>query len=139
MVCSVFPAVFVAVFIIWPAKLSQTTTKTLLKSTTNHWTTKSKTVSYGAWQSGLAANRHSETHCAADNPNRRRKTAPTILSCGQSRVQPFIRGYFRVQPSQRSRITPNNASLKMPPLIFDVPSRLFTNITGTSFILKPIL
>ena len=46
MVCSVFPAVFVAVFIIWPAKLSQTTTKTLLKSTTNHWTTKSKTVSY---------------------------------------------------------------------------------------------
>ena len=53
--------------------------------------------------------------------------------------QSLILGYLRVHPSQRRRITPKKASPNMPPLIFDTPSRLLTNITGTSLILKPIL
>lgn len=58
-----------------------------------------------------------------------------VPSCCQA----LILGYLRVHPSQRRRITPKKASPNMPPLIFDTPSRLLTNITGTSLILKPIL
>ena len=36
-------------------------------------------------------------------------------------------------------MTPKNASPKMPPDIFDTPSRRLTKMTGTSLILKPIL
>ncbi len=51
----------------------------------------------------------------------------------------MILGYLRVHPSQRNFITPKNASPNIPPDILLVPSLRFTNITETSFILKPIL
>ena len=54
-------------------------------------------------------------------------------------VQWSIFGYRLVHPSQRSFITPKNASPNMPPLILLTPSCQFTNITLTSLILKPIL
>lgn len=47
-------------------------------------------------------------------------------------------GYWRVQPSQRRRMTPKKASPKMPPDILLVPSLRLTKMTGTSLILKPM-
>ena len=48
-------------------------------------------------------------------------------------------GYLRNQPSRRRRMTPKNASPKMPPLILLTPSTLLTKMTGTSLRRKPIL
>ena len=61
--------------------------------------------------------------------------SPAHYACGAAGFW----GYLRNQLDIFRRITPKNASLKMPPLILDVPSSRFTNITGTSLILNPHL
>ena len=59
----------------------------------------------------------------------------SFISIKNGCYQCFAFGYFLNHPSQRRRITPKKASPNMPPLILLTPSRRFTNITGTSFIL----
>ena len=51
--------------------------------------------------------------------------------------QTFLGLILPVMPLQRKLMTPNTASLKMPLLIFDCPSRRSVKMIGTSSILKP--